>query len=162
MSKIAIECRVNGETRQCLADPRDTLLDLLRERLELTGTKEGCSNGNCGACTVLVDGAAVCACLMMAQEAPGHEITTIEGVADRGRLHPLQEAIVAHGGTQCGFCTPGIVLSAVALLAEKARPSEADIRHAIAGNLCRCTGYENIVRAALLAAERARGRADHG
>ena len=98
MSKIAIECRVNGETRQCLADPRDTLLDLLRERLKLTGTKEGCSNGNCGACTVLVDGAAVCACLMMAQEAPGREITTIEGVADRGRLHPLQEAIVAHGG----------------------------------------------------------------
>lgn len=147
MKRIPIECRVNGEDRICLADPRDTLLDLLRERLELTGTKEGCSNGNCGACTVLVDGAAVCACLMMAHEVPGHEITTIEGIAGEGGLHAVQDALVAHGGTQCGFCTPGIILSAVALLNENPTPSDGDIRHAIAGNICRCTGYDKIVRA---------------
>jgi len=153
MKKMPIECRINGEDHICLADPRDTLLELLRDRLGLTGTKEGCSNGNCGACTVLVDGAAVCACLMMATEAPGYEITTVEGVAGADGLHPLQQALVEHGGTQCGFCTPGIVLSAVALLKENASPSDAQIRHAIAGNICRCTGYDKIVRAVASAAE---------
>ena len=147
MPQIPISCRVNGEDHTCLADPRDTVLELLRDRLGLTGTKEGCSNGNCGACTVLVDGAAVCACLMMATEAPGYEITTVEGVADADGLHAVQEALVQHGGTQCGFCTPGIVLSAVALLNENPKPSEAEIRNAVAGNLCRCTGYDKIVRA---------------
>jgi len=155
MKKIPVECRVNGEDRICLADPRDTLLVLLRDRLELTGTKEGCSNGNCGACTVLVDGDAVCACLMLATEAPGHDITTIEGLAGQDGLHAIQSALVEHGGTQCGFCTPGIALSAAALLRENPKPSDDEIRHAIAGNICRCTGYDKIVRAISDAAQRA-------
>ena len=145
--KTLITCTVNGEERTALADTRDTLLELLRDRLGLTGAKEGCGNGNCGTCTVLVDGAAVCACLMLAQEAPGHDILTIEGVADGDALHAIQQAIVATGGTQCGFCTPGIVLSAKALLDANALPTDAQIRHAIAGNLCRCTGYGKIVAA---------------
>ena len=144
--KTLLTCTVNGEEQNVLADTRDTLLDLLRDRLGLTGTKEGCGNGNCGTCTVLMDGAPVNACLVLALEVPGHAITTIEGLA-AGDLHPLQRALVQHGGTQCGFCTPGIVLSAKALLDENPRPSEAQIRHAIAGNLCRCTGYGKIVEA---------------
>ena len=141
-----ITCTVNGQEHTVLSDTRDTLLDLLRERIGLTGTKEGCGNGNCGTCTVLMDGAPVNACLVLALEAPGRAIITIEGLA-AGELHPLQQALVQHGGTQCGFCTPGIVLSAKALLDENPRPSEAQIRHAIAGNLCRCTGYGKIVEA---------------
>ncbi|MFM9940384.1 MAG: (2Fe-2S)-binding protein [Hyphomicrobiaceae bacterium] len=145
--KIIIALDVNGEPREALADTRDTVLELLRDRLGLTGTKEGCSNGNCGSCTVLLDGAPVCACLMLAAEANGCRITTIEGVAPGGALHAVQKALIAHGGTQCGFCTPGIVLSAVALLEAKPHPSESEIRHAIAGNICRCTGYDKIVEA---------------
>jgi carbon-monoxide dehydrogenase small subunit len=144
-SVIAVD--VNGEPRQALVDTRDTLLQLLRDALGLTGTKEGCSNGNCGSCTVLLDGEPVCACLMLAVEAEGARVTTIEGVAKGNTLHPVQTALVAHGGTQCGFCTPGVVLSAVALLARNNNPSEHDIRHAIAGNICRCTGYDKIVEA---------------
>jgi carbon-monoxide dehydrogenase small subunit len=144
--KTLLTCTVNGEEQSVLADTRDTLLDLLRDRLGLTGTKEGCGNGNCGTCTVLMDGAPVNACLVLALEAPGRAITTIEGLGE-GDLHPLQQALVQHGGTQCGFCTPGIVLSAKALLDENPRPSDAQIRHAIAGNLCRCTGYGKIVEA---------------
>lgn len=145
--KKLIQCTVNGEEHDVLADPRDTLLDLLRDRLGLTGTKEGCSNGNCGTCTVLVDGLPVNACLMLAVEAPGHEIVTIEGLSEGSALDPIQQALVEHGGTQCGFCTPGIVMSAKALLDANPRPTEAEIRHAIAGNLCRCTGYDKIVTA---------------
>ena len=141
-----------------LADTRDTLLELLRERLGLTGTKEGCGNGNCGTCTVLVDGAPVNACLVLAQEAPGRDILTIEGVSDGGKLHPIQQALVAHGGTQCGFCTPGIVLAAKALLDENPSPTRHAIRHAIAGNICRCTGYDKIVEAIAAAAALAQGR----
>ena len=144
--KTLLTCTVNCEEQSVLADTRDTLLDLLRNRLGLTGTKEGCGNGNCGTCTVLMDGAPVNACLVLALEAPGRAIVTIEGLA-AGELHPLQQALVQHGGTQCGFCTPGIVLSAKALLDENPRPSEVQIRHAIAGNLCRCTGYGKIVEA---------------
>ena len=144
--KTLLTCTVNGEEQSVLADTRDTLLDLLRDRLGLTGTKEGCGNGNCGTCTVLMDGAPVNACLVLALEAPGRAIVTIEGLA-AGELHPLQQALVQHAGTQCGFCTPGIVLSAKALLDENPRPSEVQIRHAIAGNLCRCTGYGKIVEA---------------
>ena len=144
--KTLLTCTVNGEEQSVLADTRDTLLDLLRDRLGLTGTKEGCGNGNCGTCTVLMDGAPVNACLVLALEAPGRAIVTIEGLT-AGELHPLQQALVQHGGTQCGFCTPGIVLSAKALLDENPRPSEAQIRPAIAGNLCRCTGYGKIVEA---------------
>ena len=145
--KTLLTCMVNGEEVSALADTRDTLLDLLRDRLGLTGTKEGCGNGNCGTCTVLLDGAPVNACLVLALEAPGRQVTTIEGLSDGATLHPLQQALVQHGGTQCGFCTPGIVLSAKALLDDNPSPSEAQIRHAIAGNLCRCTGYEKIVDA---------------
>lgn len=155
--KILITCTVNGEEHSVLADTRDTLLDLLRERIGLTGTKEGCGNGNCGACTVLVDGAPVTACLMLAQEAPHHDIVTIEGVSDRGKLHPIQQALIEHGGTQCGFCTPGIVLSAKSLLDDNPNPTAQEIRHAIAGNLCRCTGYDKIVEAIAAAATEMRG-----
>ena len=154
--KTLLTCTVNGEEQSVLADTRDTLLDLLRDRLGLTGTKEGCGNGNCGTCTVLMDGAPVNACLVLALEAPGRAIVTIEGLA-AGELHPLQQALVQHGGTQCGFCTPGIVLSAKALLDANPRPTDADIRHAIAGNLCRCTGYGKIVDAIATAATRMRG-----
>jgi aerobic carbon-monoxide dehydrogenase small subunit len=156
--KTLITCTVNGEERIALADTRDTLLELLRDRLGLTGAKEGCGNGNCGTCTVLVDGAAVCACLMLAQEAPGHDILTIEGLANGDALHAIQQAIVETGGTQCGFCTPGIVLSAKALLDANALPTDAQIRHAIAGNLCRCTGYGKIVEAIRSAAATLGGR----
>jgi carbon-monoxide dehydrogenase small subunit len=152
-----LTCTVNGEERTALADTRDTLLELLRDRLGLTGTKEGCSNGNCGTCTVLVDGQPVCACLMLAQEAPGRDVVTIEGLAEGSALHPLQQALVESGGTQCGFCTPGIVLSAKALLDHNPDPTEAEIRHAIAGNLCRCTGYGKIVEAIAAVAASARG-----
>jgi carbon-monoxide dehydrogenase small subunit len=155
--KTLLNCTINGEDHSVLIDTRDTLLDLLRDRLGLTGTKEGCGNGNCGTCTVLLDGAPVNACLVLAVEAPGRAITTIEGLATGGALHPLQQALVQHGGTQCGFCTPGIVLAAKALLDENPSPSEAQIRHAIAGNLCRCTGYGKIVDA-IAAAARGQGQ----
>jgi len=152
-----ITCTVNGQEHTVLADTRDTLLDLLRERIGLTGTKEGCGNGNCGTCTVLIDGAAVNACLVLAREAPGRDIVTIEGLAPRGELHAIQRALVEHGGTQCGFCTPGIVLSAKALLDDNPSPTPHDVRHAIAGNICRCTGYDKIVDAIIAAARQARG-----
>jgi aerobic carbon-monoxide dehydrogenase small subunit len=155
--KTLITCTVNGEERTVLADTRDTLLELLRDRLALTGAKEGCGNGNCGTCTVLIDGAAVCSCLMLAQEAPGHDILTIEGLASGDALHPIQQALVDHGGTQCGFCTPGLVLSAKALLDDIPTPTDAEIRQAIAGNLCRCTGYGKIVDAIATAAKHLRG-----
>ena len=155
--KILITCTVNGEEHSVLADTRDTLLDLLRERIGLTGTKEGCGNGNCGACTVLIDGAPVTACLMLAQEAPHHDIVTIEGISDHGKLHPIQQALIERGGTQCGFCTPGIVLSAKSLLDDNPNPTAQEIRHAIAGNLCRCTGYDKIVEAIAAAATEMRG-----
>ena len=156
--KSLLTCTVNGEERTVLADTRDTLLELLRDRIGLTGTKEGCGNGNCGTCTVLVDGAPVCACLMLALEAPGRDIVTIEGIANGSGLHPIQQALVDLNGTQCGFCTPGIVLSAKALLDANPAPTEPDIRHAIAGNLCRCTGYGKIVEAIAAAAATMRGQ----
>jgi len=156
--KTLLTCTVNGEERTTLADTRDTLLELLRDRIGLTGTKEGCGNGNCGTCTVLVDGAPVCACLMLALEAPGRDIVTIEGIANGAALHPIQQALVDLNGTQCGFCTPGIVLSAKALLDANPAPTEPDIRHAIAGNLCRCTGYGKIVEAIAAAAASMRGQ----
>jgi aerobic carbon-monoxide dehydrogenase small subunit len=145
--KMVLTAVINGEPRDALIDTRDSLLMFLRDRLGLTGTKEGCSNGNCGACTVLIEGEPACACLVLAAEVEGARITTIEGVANGNELHPVQAALAAHGGTQCGFCTPGIVLSAVALLQRTPHPTGHDIRHAIAGNLCRCTGYDKIVGA---------------
>ena len=150
--KSIVSLEVNGEPREAIADSRDTLLDVLRDRLGLTGTKEGCSNGNCGTCTVLVGGEPVCSCLVLAAEAQGLSVTTIEGVADGGTMHAVQAALVKTGGSQCGYCTPGVVLSAVALLKRSSNPNEHEIRHAIAGNICRCTGYGKIVEAIKLAA----------
>ena len=138
---------VNGETVEVASDSRDMLLDVLRDRIGLTGTKEGCGNGNCGACTVLLDGEPVNACLVLAAEVKDQSVVTIEGLADPGALHAVQKAIVEWGGTQCGFCTPGIVVSAAALVKREPRASEDDIRRALAGNLCRCTGYDKIVKA---------------
>jgi carbon-monoxide dehydrogenase small subunit len=155
--KTLITCTVNGEEHAVLADTRDTLLELLRDRIGLTGTKEGCSNGNCGTCTVLIDGQPVCACLVLALEAPGHDVLTVEGLSEGATLHPIQQALVEVGGTQCGFCTPGIALSAKALLDHNPAPSEPEIRHAIAGNSCRCTGYGKIVEAITVAAASIRG-----
>jgi carbon-monoxide dehydrogenase small subunit len=152
LRRVAVQLELNGEMQQVLVDPRETLLEVLRDRLRQTGTKEGCSNGNCGSCTILIDGAPACACLVLAAEAEGASVTTIEGIADGNELHPVQAALIEHGGTQCGFCTPGIVMSAVALLAANPDPSDHEIRHAIAGNICRCTGYDKIVAAIAAAA----------
>ena len=139
---------LNGETVQAEVEPSLTLLNMLRDNLGLSGTKEGCGMGDCGACTVLIDGAAVNSCIFPAMEVEGKSVVTIEGVADReGNLHPLQDAFVEHGAIQCGFCTPGFILSAKALLDENSHPTEPEIRMAIAGNLCRCTGYVRIVEA---------------
>jgi carbon-monoxide dehydrogenase small subunit len=132
---------------EVVSETRDTLLDLLRDRLGLTGTKEGCGNGNCGACTVLLDGEPVNSCLILAVELTDQAVVTIEGLAKPPALHPLQQAIIDWGGTQCGFCTPGVVMSASVLLGRKGHLSEEEIRRALAGNLCRCTGYDKIVKA---------------
>ena len=147
MTRTPIAFKVNGEDVEVLVKPWQTLLEVLRDELRLTGTKEGCSNGNCGACTVQFDGKAIDSCLALAIEADGHEITTIEGVAVDGALHPIQQAFIDYGSLQCGFCTPGFIMSAKALLERMPNPSERDIRLNIAGNLCRCTGYDKIVRA---------------
>ena len=147
MSKLPISMTVNGEEHELLVDSTWTLLETLRDQLRLTGTKEGCSNGNCGACTVLLDGRTACSCLVLAGEADGREVTTVEGLADHGHLSAVQEAFVNDGGLQCGFCTPGFLISATALLRRNPRPSEHEIRLNLAGNLCRCTGYDKIVRA---------------
>ena len=139
---------LNGHPMETLVEPHWTLLDLLRDQLELTGTKEGCGQGECGACTVLLNGLAVNACLYPVLEAEGREVTTIEGLAGPdGSLHPLQEAFINYGAVQCGFCTPGMILSAKALLDENPHPAEEDIRTALAGNFCRCTGYAQIIQA---------------
>jgi len=151
-SKQLIELRVNGETREVLVEPRTTLLQVLREDLGLTGTKQGCDAGDCGACTVLIDGHPVVSCLTLAIEAQGKQILTIEGLDREGRLHPLQQAFIDHYAVQCGFCTPGMILSAKALLDRNSHPTEQEVREAISGNLCRCTGYVKIVEAILAAA----------
>jgi carbon-monoxide dehydrogenase small subunit len=150
--KRILSINANGEDLDVAVDTRDTLLDLVRDRIGLTGTKEGCGNGNCGACTVLMDGEPVNACIVLALEAEGRRVLTIEGLAQGSELHPVQQALIDLGGTQCGFCTPGVVLSAKALLDRVAEPTEADIRQALAGNLCRCTGYDKIVEAVAAAA----------
>ena len=147
-----IEFDVNGERRSADADVRMTLADFLRERLGLTGTHLGCEHGVCGACTVLVDGVAVRSCLMLAVQARGHEVTTVEGLADGDRLHPVQQAFRESHGFQCGFCTPGFVMMTTALLQENPHPDEDEIRDALSGNICRCTGYQSIVEGVLRAA----------
>ena len=152
MSKIAVSTTVNGDAAEFLCDPGETLLDALRGSLGLTGSKEGCGSGDCGACTVMLDGAMVCSCLVFAAEAEGKKITTIEGVADGSVLHPVQRQFLEHAALQCGFCTPGFIVAAKALLEVNVDPSEEEIRYWLAGNLCRCTGYDKIVRAVSAAA----------
>jgi len=149
--KYQIALIVNGEQRELSVAVHHTLLDVLRNKLELRGANRGCDSGDCGACTVLMNGKAVTSCMVLAVDADGAEITTIEGLARDSRLHPLQQAFVEHGAVQCGFCTPGMILTAVALLEENPHPTEAEVRAGLAGNLCRCTGYAKIVEAVLAA-----------
>jgi carbon-monoxide dehydrogenase small subunit len=152
--RLRLTLQVNGEERELLVAGHKTLLEVLREDLDLTGTKHGCELGECGTCTVLVDGEPVLSCLALPVECQGRRITTIEGLADGARLHPLQEAFVELGAAQCGYCIPGILLTAQALIAENPTPTRDDVRHALAGNLCRCTGYTKILDAVELAAGR--------
>jgi carbon-monoxide dehydrogenase small subunit len=154
-------CRlnVNGDARECALDPGTTLLEALRYRLGLTGSKQGCDKGDCGACTVLVDGEPVLSCITLALACEGREVTTVEGLADHGRPSPLQDALDLTGGAQCGFCTPGVLMSAAALLRRDRNPTREAIAHALSGNLCRCTGYTKIFEAVELAAREMRERA---
>lgn len=151
MSKVHIRARVNGDPVEFLADPGSTLLDALRDDLGLTGAKEGCGSGDCGACSVMVDERLVCSCLMLAPEAEGKRIETIEGMAREG-LHPLQRKFLEHAALQCGFCTPGLLVASKALLDQNPDPTETEIRFWLAGNLCRCTGYDKVIRAVIDAA----------
>jgi carbon-monoxide dehydrogenase small subunit len=151
MTEVSIV--VNGERREAEVEPRQLLVYFLREQLGLTGTNVGCDTSSCGACTVLLDGTSVKSCTVLAVQADGCEVTTIEGLAEDGELHPVQRAFHEAHGLQCGYCTPGFVMASVSLLAENAAPSEREIREALEGNLCRCTGYHNIVKAVQLAAE---------
>ncbi|MDE3258995.1 MAG: (2Fe-2S)-binding protein [Gemmatimonadota bacterium] len=147
--KVHVETSINGEETEFLCEPRDTLLEVLRDNLGLTGAKEGCGNGNCGACSVIVDGRVINSCLALGVEAQGCEITTIEGVATAEGLHPLQQKFLEHAALQCGVCTPGFIVAAKALLDREPEPDEHRIRLWLAGNLCRCTGYDKIVRAVM-------------
>ena len=155
--KTQLALTVNGETRDVIVPVHKTLLEVLREDLNLTGTKHGCELGECGTCTILVDGEPVLSCLALPVECQGRQIKTVEGMADGGRLHPLQQAFAELGAAQCGYCTPGILLTAQALLAENPTPTRDEVRVALAGNLCRCTGYTKILDAVELAALRMRG-----
>lgn len=155
---VAIKIVVNGVEREGIAEPRTTLADFLRDELGLTGTHIGCEHGVCGACTVVVNGQAVRACLMLAIQARDAQVSTIEGLAHGAELHPLQQALHERFGFQCGFCTPGVLMSMYAFLSENPRPSESEIRLALSGNLCRCTGYESIVDGVQLAVERSQGQ----
>jgi carbon-monoxide dehydrogenase small subunit len=143
---------VNGDPAEFLAAPGTTLLDALRDELRLTGAKEGCGSGDCGACSVIVDGRLVCSCLMLAPEAEGRRVETIEGLASGGQLHPLQQKFLEHAALQCGFCTPGLLMASKALLDTHPDPTETEVRYWLAGNLCRCTGYDKIIRAVMDAA----------
>lgn len=157
MSKHHVTTTINGEATEFLCEPQLTMLDVLRDELHLTGSKEGCSSGDCGACSITVDGRLVCSCLMLAVEAEGRKIETIEGMAKGDQLHPLQRQFLEQAALQCGFCTPGILIAAKALLDRNPDPNETEIRYWLAGNLCRCTGYDKIVRAVVDAAAEMRG-----
>jgi aerobic carbon-monoxide dehydrogenase small subunit len=157
VKKHHVTTTINGEATEFLCEPSLTMLDVLRDELQLTGSKEGCSSGDCGACSITVDGRLVCSCLMLAVEAEGCKIETIEGMAKADQLHPLQRHFLEHAALQCGFCTPGILVAAKALLDRNPDPSETEIRYWLAGNLCRCTGYDKIVRAVVDAAAEMRG-----
>ncbi len=149
MSKIHVTTSVNGDAVEFLCDPRETLLDVLRDRLGLTGAKEGCGTGDCGACSVTLDGRVVCSCLVLGAEVEGHEIGTVEGIATGEELHPLQRKFIEHAALQCGVCTPGILVATKALLEKNPDPTETEVRYWLAGNLCRCTGYDKIIRAVM-------------
>jgi carbon-monoxide dehydrogenase small subunit len=155
--RIVVTATINGDERSWLSSSRDSLLEALRDRLALTGTKEGCNNGNCGACSVILDGRLVNSCLVMAAEVDGSTVTTVEGLATGGSLHPLQAAFLEQAALQCGICTPGFLVASKALLDGNTSPTEEEIRFWLAGNLCRCTGYDKIIRAVQQAAEEVRG-----
>jgi carbon-monoxide dehydrogenase small subunit len=149
MSTVKVTTKINGDTVEYVCDAEETLLDVLRNRLGLTGAKEGCSTGDCGACSITLDGRLTCSCLVLGAEADGHEIGTIEGMAKGEELHPLQAKFLEHAALQCGVCTPGFLVAAKALLDKNPNPTETEVRFGLAGNLCRCTGYDKIVRAVL-------------
>jgi carbon-monoxide dehydrogenase small subunit len=151
--KVVVHTRINGEEVEFLCEPRQSLLEVLRETLGLTGAKQACNNGNCGACNVILDGVLVNSCLVLGVEAEGKSIVTIEGIAGRDGMHPLQVEFLQHAALQCGVCTPGFIISAKALLDQNPHPTEIEVRRWLAGNLCRCTGYDKIVRAVLAAAD---------
>jgi carbon-monoxide dehydrogenase small subunit len=153
MSAIHVRTKINGDAVEYVCDADETLLDVLRNRLGLTGAKEGCSTGDCGACSVTLDGRLTCSCLVLGAEADGAEVGTIEGMAVGEELHPLQRRFLEHAALQCGICTPGILVAAKALLEHNPKPTETEIRFGLAGNLCRCTGYDKIVRAVMAAAD---------
>jgi aerobic carbon-monoxide dehydrogenase small subunit len=152
-TKVQVQTQINGEAVEFLCEPRQSLLEVLRDVLGLTGSKEGCNNGNCGACSVLLDGVLVNSCCVLGVEVSGREVTTIEGIATPAALHPLQQKFLEHAALQCGICTPGFIVAAKALLDKNPHPSEHQVRYWLAGNLCRCTGYDKIVRAVLDAAQ---------
>jgi carbon-monoxide dehydrogenase small subunit len=152
-TKVHVQTRINGEETEFLCEPRQSLLEVLRDVLGLTGSKEGCNNGNCGACSVLLDGVLVNSCCVLGVETAGREVTTIEGIAGPEGLHPLQQKFLEHAALQCGICTPGFIVAAKALLDKNPQPSEHEVRYWLAGNLCRCTGYDKIIRAVLDAAQ---------
>ena len=153
MSGVTVSAKVNGDAVQYVCPPSESLMDGLRNRLNLTGVKEGCGTGDCGACSVTLDGRLVCSCLVLGAEAEGRAIGTVEGLSQDGELHPLQTAFIDHAALQCGICTPGFLVAAKSLLGRNPNPSEEEIRYALAGNLCRCTGYDKIVRAVQSAAK---------
>jgi aerobic carbon-monoxide dehydrogenase small subunit len=153
MAKFHLTLTVNNEPRELLIDPRETLLDVLRNDLNLRGAHRGCDSGDCGACTVIVNGAPITSCMILAADCDGADVLTIEGVSVNGILHPVQKALVEEGGIQCGFCTPGMVMTSFALLKDNPQPTEEEVRLGLAGNLCRCTGYKKIVEAVLSVAE---------
>ena len=158
MSKIHVTTTINGDETEFLCEPEETLLDVLRETLHLTGSKEGCGSGDCGACSVMVDDRLVCACLVLGAEAQGRDVETIENMAEGDKLHPLQQKFLEHAALQCGICTPGILVAARSLLEKNPAPSETEIRYWLAGNLCRCTGYHKIIEAVQDAAAEMKGR----
>ena len=157
MSKQHITTTINGEPAEFLTEPQMSLLDILRDELHLTGSKEGCGSGDCGACSVIMDGRVVCSCLVLGVEAEGRDITTIEGIATGEDLHPVQRKFLEHAALQCGFCTPGLIVATKALLDRNPDPTETEARYWLAGNLCRCTGYDKIIRAVMDAAAEMRG-----
>src|SRR5277367_3286708 len=159
MAKTYVSTTINGEAAEYLCEPQQTLLDVLRDVVGLTGSKEGCASGDCGACSVLIDGVLVCSCLVLGVEADGKSVTTVEGIANGEHLHPVQQKFLEHAALQCGFCTPGLIVASKSLLDANPNPTETEARYWLAGNLCRCTGYDKVIRAVMDAAAVMRGEA---